>query len=208
MMMRYRPSPRRFTRDRYLLPYRRNFIIVPEGEKTEKSYLQHVHRELDIRTCNLIFARTGGSIRSLIKCAEKNEKKVKPESGDTIWIVLDYDPESHFPEQFVELAAWENKKNYHHVAISSPRFEIWLLMHTMSLSDAKKIVDSDSAVEQILPGFKQFTRCKHRFDKATILSAVERARKSQYPTSESPNIPGSGMPNLLNDMLRAEPLNR
>lgn len=76
-MMRTSLPSRRFSRARYVLPYRRKIYVIPEGEKTEEAYLRHVQRVLDIRTCNLVFDRSDGSIQSLIKCAERNEGKIK-----------------------------------------------------------------------------------------------------------------------------------
>lgn len=126
--------------------------------------------------------------------------KLNPKRGDAIWIVLDHDPGSHTNEQFRSLAAWEKISAAHHVALSSPRFELWLLLHFKTLAQAKKIAPSDHAIQKIIPGFKQFNRCKHLFTRETILTAIQRAQQASHPTAANPSTPGSTIFLLLNSM--------
>lgn len=88
----------------------------------------------------------------------------------------------------------------HHVALSSPHFELWLLLHFKTLAQAKKIAPSDHAIQKIIPGFKQFNRCKHLFTRETILTAIQRAQQASHPTAANPSTPGSTIFLLLNSM--------
>lgn len=184
----------------YAKPYRRRLLIIPEGEKTEKAYLLHAKDILDVKSCNLAFPSARESIPALIGCARKSCRQISPKRGDAIWIVLDHDPGSHTNEQFHSLAAWEKLSAAHHVALSSPRFELWLLLHFKTLAQAKKIAPSDHAIQKIIPGFKQFNRCKHLFTRETILTAIQRAQQASHPTAANPSTPGSTIFLLLNSM--------
>lgn len=189
-------------RKQYTKPYRRKLLVIPEGEKTEKAYLCHAKYTLGAESCNLSFSRTRESIPSLMECARKSCHQINPKRGDAIWIVLDHDPDSHTDAQFQSLTDWENISPAYHVALSSPRFELWLLLHFKTLDQAKKIADSDQCIQKIIPGFKQFTRCRYLFTKETIHTAMERARQSPHPTTTAPHIPGSTIFLLLDDMCR------
>lgn len=193
-------APTLSQRLQYAKPYRRRLLIIPEGEKTEKAYLLHAKNILDAQSCNLLFPSVRESIPSLIECARKVCHQINSRRGDAVWIVLDHDPVSHTNAQFHSLAAWEKLSTAHHVALSSPRFELWLLLHFKPLAQAKKIASSDHAIQKIIPGFKQFNRCRHLFTKETILTAIQRAQQSSHPTASDPAIPGSAIFLLLDSM--------
>lgn len=93
--------------------YRKSFFFVTEGAASEEAYLKIVWNRLGLREyCNARFCHEKSSIPAMLATAKKVEKDstFNPRKGDELWIILDYDEQCHFPEQFKELAAWEDEK--------------------------------------------------------------------------------------------------
>ena len=190
----------RFKRKQSVRPYRKNIVFVTEGESYEKAYLQIVWNRLGLREyATPRFCHDKSSIPSLIKSALAAEASpmFKASQGDEIWIILDYDKESHFESQFRELEAWESEKAYRHVVISSPRFEYWLLWHFQKQPNKEKS-KSDDYVKQILPNFKSLSLYTIAITKENVLNAAEKACSGLVPSCTQPSITGSGMGRLVN----------
>ncbi len=103
--------------------------VVPEGELTERSYIDHIVDLLadELLDVNIKYQNPKNTtIPALLKAAQNIQKQ----PGDEIWIVLDRDEGNRKEEkQWKDLAGWEKESSNHHVAISNPRFEYWLLFH-------------------------------------------------------------------------------
>ncbi len=184
--------------------YRKNFHFVTEGEATEKAYLQIVWNRLQLRErYSAHYYNDKSSIPSLLSLAERVEKSTSFNSrkGDEIWIVLDYDGQSHFPEQFVKLAAWEKEYPYRHVAISSPRFEYWLLWH-LDDHPNKDRCKSDDYMHQRLSNFKKLPLTTTAITRERILEAMHRANSSALPNCETPSIVGSSLGLLIKRLIQ------
>lgn len=113
--------------------YKRNLIIVTEGEATEQSYLRIVSRLYMLgERFNFIFAHKDSGISNMLTAmavASAATEDFKPERRDAKWIVLDRDAESHLTKQLADLQAWEEAEECCHVAMTTPRFEYRLLLH-------------------------------------------------------------------------------
>ena len=184
--------------------YRRIFYFVTEGAATEQAYLKIVWNRLLLRErCTARFCHEKSSIPSMLSSARKIEKdrSFKPRKGDEIWIILDLDEESHFPEQFAALAAWEKEQPYRHVAITTPRFEYWLLMHLDERPSKEKCM-LDDYMEQRIPYFKNLPLGTTAITKARIEAAMERANSAPIPCCDNPSIVGSGLGKLIQRLTR------
>lgn len=179
--------------------YRKSFFFVTEGEASEEAYLKIVWNRLGLREYyNARFCHEKSSIPAMLATARKVEKDTmfNPKKGDELWIILDYDEQCHFPEQYKELAAWEKEKPYRNVAISTPRFEYWLLMHLDEHPSKDKCL-SDDYMQQRIPNFKKLPMGTTAITQTRILSAMERANATAIPTCDSPSITGSGLGQLI-----------
>lgn len=187
-----------FRRQHRNLPYRRKFYIYTEGKETERAYLKVAAKKLGLAAlCELHYQGNDTNIQNLIDQALKDEKNsdFRPKLGDQIWILVDHDEQCHFEHHFQALYEWEQGAAHRHVALSTPRFEYWLLLHFMQ-DPTKKNALSDSFVEAKLPHFKNLPIGTPSITKATIELAVQRANARCIPTPANPNIVGSGMGKL------------
>ena len=181
--------------------YRKRFLIVHEGLATEREYINHVKGVYGIaRKCHI---ETHSPKHSSISAMVQKIKQVGEgaEADDELWVVLDRDAQTHKTEQFVELAAWEQERELNAVALSTPRFEYWLLLHVMENPHAEK-AKKDNYVAEYLPGFsKDLSACKGLFTKEAVQQAILRAERRGVPTCRMPDIVGSGMGRLVRAVL-------
>jgi len=179
--------------------YRKSFFFVTEGAATEQAYLKIVWNRLQLRErCNPRFCHEKSSIPAMLATAKKVERdsSFNPRKGDERWMILDYDEQCHFSEQFEELSAWEKEKPYRHVAISTPRFEYWLLLH-LEEKPSKDKCKSNDYMQQRLPNFKNLPLGTTAITRHMILAAMERANSTEIPNCDNPSIPGSGLGQLI-----------
>lgn len=183
--------------------YRKSFFFVTEGAASEEAYLKIVWNRLGLREyCNARFCHEKSSIPAMLATAKKVEKDstFNPRKGDELWIILDYDEQCHFPEQFKELAAWEDEKPHRHVAISTPRFEYWLLMHLDEHPSRDKCM-SDDYMQQRIPNFKKLPIGTTAITQPRIMAAMERANSTVAPSCGKPSIVGSSLGLLIQHLL-------
>ena len=193
-----------FKRKALVAPYRKNFFLVTEGEKSEIAYLKIVWNRLGLRErFTPRFLHDKASISSMLASARKAEKNsiFRASKGDEIWIILDYDEQCHFLSQFQELLAWENEKPHRHVAISSPRFEYWLLMH-LDEKPSKERCLSDDYMQQKIPHFKDLPINSMICTRDSIVAAMNYANTAPIPTCENPSITGSGLGRLIERLMQ------
>lgn len=178
--------------------------IITEGENTEPSYFENIVTQL--RDKLKVKVKIEIAFHSSIFYMLKKARAVELESGDEVWIVLDRDENFHHAEDMKLLADWEKESKQHHVALTNPRFEFWLLLH-FEESPSKQHALSDSYLEEkgYIPNFFQNGK---RINSDTPLSldllqnAIRRAKKGACPTPQKPDCVGSGMYKLMLRLMR------
>lgn len=173
--------------------------VITEGQNTEPSYLENIKSQLKNKLNAHI--KIESAKHSSISYLLKKAKTYEPEEEDELWIVLDRDEGFHNALGYKELAEWEQESEQHHVALSNPRFEYWLLLHfeeNPSPSDAKR----ESYLEEkgYIPGYvKNGKKISGNFliplDRVCL--ATKRAEASDFPTPQHPGTIGSGMHPLM-----------
>lgn len=192
-----------FNRKQNLRPLRRNMHFITEGEATERAYLTIVWKQLKLRErYTPRFHHRHPDIPSLINMALKVEenRKFSTKQGDEIWIILDHDEKSHVAEQFQKLGEWEKAYPHRHVAISSPRFEYWLLWHVEE-NPRKAHSLSDDYVQSRIPNFKNLPPGTTVITEVGIRAAMNRANASPAPCCVNPGVLGSGLGHLIERLL-------
>ena len=156
-MIQFSKTPRkglsRFSSQRFRQP-RKPVILIVEGKNTEPAYFDWLKRIGLIRDdFNLKIEKSSGatSAENLLTRAERMRKN---NPGAIICIVLDQDRNSS--ETLDALRIWQS----HHpdqtrVAISIPKFEIFLLMHFRTVDGLNTPEAIDAAMEIIQPGYKR-----------------------------------------------------
>lgn len=177
--------------------YLQRILIVHEGKETENRYIQHVKRLYGIeRKCRVeTYHPKHTSISAMIQKMKQQSGYVDPR--DCFWIVLDRDEENHKHEQFAELAQWEKESSQNYVAISTPRFEYWLLLHVMDCPNGVS-AKADSYVEQHISGYtKDLRKCLEIFTENSVYQAIERAETQGIPVCVNPDKIGSGVGRMV-----------
>ena len=186
--------------------------VVSEGKLTERSYMDLIVDLLadELSDVNIKYQKPKiTTIPALLKSAQD----IQGQPGDEIWIVLDRDEGNRKDEkQWKDLARWEKESSNHHVAISNPRFEYWLLFH---FEEAPKKEDAKSDFYFVKKGYfpkydrkKRVPSNKEKINLNTLNLAIKRAKKHPCPTPQNPECVGTGMYKLMQSVLKIAAANK
>lgn len=182
--------------------YKKVYYIVTEGKTTEPSYFKivagYIANDAIAISCQ---PADKSSIPSILEKA-KSLASQKSQDKDEVWVVTDQDLESHLAHQFTKLMEWGDSTPNHHIAISAPRFEYWLLCH-FEESPTKSNALHDGYVAQYLPGYdrkKDLDRHKGKITVQSIQHAIKVASRLPLSSYDSPT-PGSDVWKLVQAIL-------
>jgi hypothetical protein len=98
------------------------YLIVCEGDVTERRYLEDLRKEERI-PIDLRF-RAGAVPKTLVHWAVEEKKAAEGDPYDEVWVVFDVD-------EHPDVAAGKDRAtaNDLRVAVSNPCFELWALLH-------------------------------------------------------------------------------
>lgn len=192
---------RRFDRKSKNRAYRKVFFIVTEGSETEPQYFA-CFRDQVVPTIKIVDRRGDSAPERLLQAISRFVAKNEFRPGDEAWIVLDRD---RWPEDKLRiLAEWAGTAENHHLAVSNPQFEYWLLLH---FDDGNGIVtqrECRTRLRRVLPTFeKSHIECD-KFCPA-VREAIQRAkRRDQPPCTDWPATTGTTVYRLVESMLDVE----
>lgn len=162
---------------------RKTFIIMTEGSKTEPQYFKLFNLfkspSLEVRV-----KRNKSDLRSapkhVLKRMEQYLRDNPLEPGDEAWVVVDRNGRSK--QEFAPPAAWTKQHKNHHLAISNPRFEYWLLLHFEDGNDIGSAQDCDRRLRRKgrLPDYRKGINVR-QFPPERIREAARRARRRDRP---------------------------
>lgn len=92
--------------------------------------------------------------------------------GDEAWLVVDVDTWDE--SEFDEILAWEESSPQFHLAISNPKFELFLIMHFERANGCTTASVVDERLKRHMPGYKKRIK-PTQFNVAAISTAVENA---------------------------------
>lgn len=124
-------SNRSFRRPRLNIPQRKLYVIVGEGELTEKEYIGLFSSNTYTKTYESPKGHHGGSAKELVRCMRDQRKKHAPSTKAApteYWIIADVEEESK-RHDLQPLFDWVMEDEDNHLAITYPQFENWLLLH-------------------------------------------------------------------------------
>jgi hypothetical protein len=164
-----------------VIPERKYFLIVSEGERTEPNYFNHFKTFLPkqlIETINVhgLGDNTVNIVRKAISLRDARKKNVLLPDYDEVWAVYDKDdfPAIRF-NNAVKLAA-QNKIESGH---SNQSFELWYVLHFQFLQNALQRADYITILSKIIK-FKyeknDLTVIKFLFEKGDVCQAIKWAR--------------------------------
>ena len=181
------------------------FIVACEGEKTEEIYLAFMTDEL--RRVNLLVLPTGQSGESAPRHLLERIKDEQTQLGATqsaqFWMVLDVD--HHFSGRHA-LATHdvlsEAARLGIRVAISNPRFELWLLLHLEDVATCPSNY-CETRLKALLGAYRHNSYNPRPLKKG-LGATIERATKLDItPQSRVPALPGTQLYRLMTTIIEA-----
>jgi hypothetical protein len=170
---------------------KRRFLIVCEGSRTEPLYFRALSREFRNQLVEIEIEGQGQAPKSLVERAAARKKEAEREARsrrdlflrfDEVWCVFDVDEHLNIAE-----ARQQARDNGIQVAISNPRFELWVLLHFQEQSAFLDRSRACSLLRKHLPGYEKILPFESI--KAQYGAAVGRARNLDQ-RCESAGCPG------------------
>lgn len=152
--------------------------VLPEGQ-TERDYLAMDAIQAAVQSgervaLKLVKGHKGQTDpASLVRQMKTHLRKEDFRSDDEAWLVIDVDEWTD--GQIACAIQWESSDSRHHLAISNPKFELFLLMHYCDTRGCVTPVDVDKRLRRYLPDYKK--RLSHgQFSLDQVAEAVSRSR--------------------------------
>ena len=114
--------------------------------------------------------------------------------GDEAWVVVDVDEWDE--SEFAELLAWAESDPRHHLAISNPKFELFLVMHFERANGCTTAPKVDAALKRHLPRYAKRISAT-QFTEADVRAAIENAKSKRAACRDAVPAPGMTDAHLL-----------
>jgi len=196
-------APRRgFKRPTGERRYRRMFILATEGSATEPLYFGLFNSNKTVIHVKCLKGHTKSSPLQVLARMEKHLQKEQLRPEDEAWLVVDKDDWSE--EQLRSLYHWSVKKNQYGLAVSNPKFELWLLLH---FEEGNGIASSRQCTERLVRHLPTYS--KGRIDLKQFIekidSAIRHAKsKDTPPCIDWPHHTGTTVYKLVERIQSAE----
>lgn len=132
----------------------KKFVISCEGSATEREYFNRIQSLCwNSVVIDLLTNKNKTSPTQVLDRIRNYSKSLS--SGDETWCVIDKD--CWTTQQFNELVQWQSEGAVikRGIALSNPKFELWLLAHFMELPSQCGSSECDRLLEQFHPGYKK-----------------------------------------------------
>lgn len=112
---------------------------------------------------------------AVLKRFQKALREEDFRKGDEAWLVVDVD--SYDTSELMQLVAWEKESPQHHVAISNPKFELFLALHFPGVSGCAtpNVVDAEMK-KHMGQGYRKRIDSR-QFSLEDVLRACERSEE-------------------------------
>ncbi|MFJ3790150.1 RloB family protein [Kitasatospora sp. NPDC090091] len=162
----------------------RRFLVYCEGEVTEKIYLRGLVRDLRDKPISLKIGNSHGEPWSLVSSAVAHAARAD-ELFDEVWCVLDVEAPQQAPslDRALRLARANDVK----CALSSPCFEVWLLLH---FDRGRSYVASHQAAKELEKVLKGYDPKGKAFDFDDVRGHTEKARRAALDLHDRHEQPG------------------
>ena len=180
--------------------YKRVFLISCEGSVTEPEYFDFFREHASIKCLR---AKGMSAPQAVLDRMKKEFDRTPLRKGDEAWLVVDKDkwPDS----QLSELHHWAEENGggvKRGLAVSNPRFEIWLLLHFEEVAHPCPGHECMRRLGKHLTNYKKHLVCA-AFPRESIDLAIARARKLDQPAAPDwPRQTATTVYRLAEDLLR------
>lgn len=176
-------------------PYRKVCWVSAEGS-SERDYLSmNAFKGLPDATVKFpvnIHPNRRNPSQVLARFRKSMAKGFRP--GDEAWLVVDVD--TWDKGEFDEIFAWAESNPSFHLAISNPKFELFLVMHFERANGCTTASVVDERLKHHMPSYKKRIR-PTQFNATAITKAVENARLKRAGCKDRFPQPGTTDAHLL-----------
>lgn len=158
---------------------RRIIHVLPEGE-TERDYLAMASIKTAVQSGGCLALKFVRGHKgqtdpvSLVRQMTAHLRKEDFRSDDEAWLIIDVD---NWTREQIEIAVhWEASDRRHHLAISNPKFELFLLMHYCNAFECHTPADVDNRLKRYWPDYKKRIPINH-FSQVQVLEAARRSSR-------------------------------
>ena len=173
-----RMGRRNFNRPTGKREYRKLFVIVTEGRKTEREYFEIFNGLQSKNRVKCPKRNHNSAPRYVLKQMIKYLREKKPMPPFEAWIVVDADDWKQ--EELVKLNKWAQERDNRGFALSNPKFEYWLSLHFEEGNYVATSKECDRRLQQHIPGYDKSIDPNH-FTRDRICEAVHRAKSRDDP---------------------------
>ena len=169
-------------------PYRPVCWVSTEGT-TERDYFRMAVFK-DARASVKYPKDVHPSRRNPAAVLKRLQKEIGSESlrkGDEAWVVVDVD---NYEGELGDLLAWCEGHPGYHLAVSNPKFELFLVMHFEKANGCTTASKVDSTLKRYLPGYDK-RLSPTQFSLEEVKNAVTNARAKRAASEEA--LPGPGV---------------
>jgi len=193
---------RKFQRPPATLNYRKLFVIATEGDKTEPQYFALFYSRTTTVTVKCLKSRDESSPPQVLKRMKDYIRDKELKRTDEAWLVVDKD--QWRDDQLIQLYGWSIQATNYGLAVSNPKFELWLLMHFEDATGAATPRQCFERLNRYLPGYD-----KGHIDtgklKPGIAAAIDRAKqKDQPPCADWPRSSGTTVYRLVEKLMNSQ----
>ncbi len=149
--------------------FKKRFLIVCEGEKTEPNYLRALRGDLKIQPTlvDIVHPKDNSPMGIFTHAKEVYEQsKEQDDPYDQVYCVFDRDTHESFEEALNKI---KNTENFEAIT-TNPCFEFWLLLHFKYTSAAYKQKDKKSVGDQ----------AKHELKQLDVFTNYKKGQKDIY----------------------------
>lgn len=168
--------------------YRNVCWISAEGQ-TEKDYFSmdaFRQAELTVKFPQNIHPDRRNPTQALNRF-KKETKSGHFRRDDEAWIVVDIDEWGE--SEFAELLKWEASDGRHHLAVSNPKFELFLVMHFDRANGCTTPAKVDESLRRFMPKYdKRLARAQ--FAEAQVRTAIANAESKRASCKDPLPMPG------------------
>lgn len=111
--------------------------------------------------------------------------------GDEAWLIIDVDEWSE--QEFAALLAWAAKDKRHHLAVSNPKFELFLVMHFEKGNGCTTAQQVDTRLKRYMPTYNKRIK-PGQFGIDDIKVAVANAEAKRASCNDA--LPAAGMTDM------------
>ena len=169
-----------------LRKYRHLFLIVCEDSNTERYYFEQFRKKIPQETIYLRAVGTGRSSEGVVKQALIEKEALFSESNknvDEVWVVFDKDDADLIPanaQRFLNaFTLAENEKIC--VAYTNEAFELWLLLHFVSVDSSKPIPRQhvNLLLENAIKKHPTYSTFVYQHGNSAVIDAVSKTGNEQ-----------------------------